>query len=63
MQADAVLKAVYRAKDQLNREVQGDVGLLCARLRQEAAQYTDRKIVEAPKRTRCLPKRRIRKVL
>jgi len=63
MQTDAVLKAVYRAKDQLNSEVQGDVGLLCARLREEAAQYPDRVVVEAPKRTYCLPKRRVCKAL
>lgn len=63
MQTDAVLKAVYRAKDRLNSEVRGDVGLLCARLREEADQYADRVVVEAPQRTHCLPRRRTRKVL
>ncbi|HOH28184.1 MAG: hypothetical protein BWX80_00744 [Candidatus Hydrogenedentes bacterium ADurb.Bin101] len=61
MRVDAVLRAVYRAKDQLNREVQGDVGLLCTRLRNEAAQRTDRVVVAAPKRKRNLPKRPARR--
>ncbi len=63
MQTDAVLRAVYRAKDQLNSEVQGDVTLLCARLRKEAAQRKDRVVVEAPKRTQNLPRRRTRRAL
>ncbi len=63
MQVDAVLRAVYRVKDQLNREVQGDVGLLCKRLRHEAAQRTGRVVVAAPERKRNLPKRPARKVL
>ena len=63
MQTDVVLRAVYRAKDQLNREVKGDVGLLCARLRKEAAQHTDWVVVEAPKRERNLPRRRARRAL
>lgn len=63
MQTDAVLRAVYRAKDQLNSEVQGDVALLCARLRKEAAQRKDRVVVEAPKRTQNLPRHSKRRAL
>jgi hypothetical protein len=58
MQTDAILAAVYRAKDQLNREVKGDVGLLSERLREEAALYPDRVVVAAPKRDIHLPRRR-----
>ena len=56
MQTDAILAAVYRAKDQLNREVKGDIRLLAARLREEAALYPDRVVVTAPKRNIHLPR-------
>jgi hypothetical protein len=44
MQTDPIIREVYRIKDELNREVAGDVGKLFDRLREFAKQHPERMV-------------------
>jgi len=49
MQTDPILREVYRIKDELNREIGGDVEKLFARFREFARQHPERMVQPAPK--------------
>lgn len=49
MQTDPILREVYRIKDELNREIGGDVEKLFDRFREFARQHPERMVKPAPK--------------
>ncbi len=49
MQADPILREVYRIKDELNREIGGDVGKLIELLRESAKEHPERMVQPAAK--------------
>lgn len=49
MKPDPIIAEVYRAKDQLAREIGNDVGKLFDRLRQDAKKHPDRMVNLSPK--------------
>jgi hypothetical protein len=49
MQTDPILREVYRIKDELNREIGGDVEKLFDRFREFAEEHPERMAKPAPK--------------
>lgn len=49
MQTDPILREVYRIKDELNREIGGDVGKLIDMLRESAKEHPERMVQPVPK--------------
>ena len=49
MQTDPILREVYRIKDELNREIGGDVEKLFDRFRKFAEAHPERMVKPAPK--------------
>jgi len=49
MQTDPILREVYRIKDELNREIGGDVEKLFDRFREFAEEHPERMVKPAPK--------------
>jgi hypothetical protein len=49
MEKDPILREVYRIKDELNREIGGDVEKLFERLRKFAEEHPERMVQPVPK--------------
>ncbi len=56
MQTDPILREIYRIKDELNREIGGDLEKLFKRLDAFAKQHPERRVSFVPKP--ALPKKR-----
>ena len=52
MQTDPILREVYRIKDELNREIGGDVEKLFDRFREFAEEHPERMVRPVPKATK-----------